>query len=205
MRPEIEALLNAPDQSAWIGRRDRALLLTAVQTGLRVSELVGLRVQDVMLGTGAHVRCCGKGRKERCIPLRKDGVTALRTWLRERGGQPSEPLFPSVRGTQLSRDGVEYLLAKHAAAAAMSCPSLKKKRISPHVLRHTTAMELLQHGVDRSVIALWLGHESMETTQIYLHADMELKERALAGTKPFDGHKARFRPTEELLSFLQSL
>lgn len=153
-RQEIDALLEAPGQDTWAGRRDRALLLLAVQTGLRVSELIGLRCQDVVLDRGAHVRCQGKGRKERCTPLRKEVVSVLRAWLRERNGSTSEPLFPNARGGQLSRDGVEYLLAKHISVARQQCSSLKKKRVSPHVLRHTAAMELLQHGVDHSVIAL---------------------------------------------------
>ena len=202
---EIDALLAAPDQSRWSGRRDRTLLLVAVQTGLRVSELTGLRCQDVVLETGAHVRCTGKGRKTRCIPLRREIVAALRLWMRERKGQPEDALFPNARGQSLSRDGVEYLLSKHAATARARCPSLKSKRVSPHVLRHTTAMQLLQHGVDRSVIALWLGHESMETTQMYLHASLELKEQALAKTEPFKGRPCRYRPPDELLAFLQSL
>jgi site-specific recombinase XerD len=204
-RPEIDALLAAPDQTKWIGRRDRALLLVAVQTGLRVSELVRLRFEDVSLGAGAHVRCCGKGRKERCVPLRKDGIAVLRTWLRESCVQPTDPLFPNSRGQWLSRDAVEYLLAKHVATARSSCPSLKEKRVSPHVLRHSTAMDLFRHGVDRSVIALWLGHESMETTQVYLHADIELKEKALARTESFNGHQGRYRPKDKLLAFLRSL
>jgi site-specific recombinase XerD len=204
-RTEIDALLAAPDQATWIGRRDRTLLLVAAQTGLRVSELVGLCCQDVVLGTGAHVRCTGKGRKQRCTPLRKDAVAGLRAWLRERHGEPTEPLFPSARGHPLSRDGVEYLLAKHAAVARTHCPSLKGKRVSPHVLRHSQAMDLLQHGVDRSVIALWLGHESIETTQVYLHANLELKEKALAKTQPFNGGSRRYRPGDRLLAFLQGL
>jgi site-specific recombinase XerD len=154
--------------SKWNGRRDRALLLLAIQTGLRVSELIGLTCKNVELGSGAHVRCKGKGRKDRCTPLRKELVATLRCWLRERSGQPDDPLFPNYRGNFLSRDGVEYLLAKHLAVARQKCPSLQKKRVSPHVLRHTAAMELLQHGVDRSVIALWLGHETLETTQVYM-------------------------------------
>jgi integrase/recombinase XerD len=204
-RTEIDALLAAPDQATWTGRRDRTLLLVAVQTGLRVSELVDLCCQDVVFGTGAHVRCTGKGRKQRCTPLRKDAVAALRSWLRECRGKPTEPLFPSARGHRLSRDGVEYLLAKHSALARTRCPSMKGKRISPHVLRHSLAMELLQAGVDRSVIALWLGHESIETTQVYLHADLELKEKALAKTQPFHASARRFRPNDQLLAFLQSL
>lgn len=204
-RPEAEALLAAPNQDVRLGRRDRTLLLVALQTGLRVSELIGLRCEDVVLGTGAHVRCTGKGRKTRCIPLRKEAVAALRGWLRERSGQPVEPLFPNARGNPLSRDGVEYLLRKQRRTAQLRCASLKTKRVSPHVLRHSLAMDLLQHGVDRSVIASWLGHESMETTQMYLHANLELKEKALAKTKPFNGPSRRYRPPDHLLAFLQSL
>lgn len=202
---EIGALVTAPDTRTWIGRRDRALLLLAVQSGLRVSELVGLRCQDTVLSSGAHVRCQGKGRKQRCTPLRKDAVTVLRTWLRERNGRPTDPLFPTVRGGQLSRDAVEDLLAKHVRTASLRCPSLKHKRISPHVLRHSAAMDLLQHGVDRSVIALWLGHESVETTQIYLHADLQLKEAALARTAPLNLGVGRYRPGDRLMAFLKSL
>lgn len=204
-RAEMDALVAAPDQSTWAGRRDRTLLLVAVQTGLRASELVGLRCQDVVLGTGAHVRCLGKGRRERCTPLRRDVAAALRHWLPERNGQPSEVLFPSARGAALSRDGLEYLLAKHLATARVTCPTLKTKRVSPHVLRHGVAMELLQHGVDRSVIALWLGHESIETTQVYLHANLALKEQALAKIHPLKGRPGRFRPSDKLLAFLQGL
>jgi integrase/recombinase XerD len=204
-RPEIDALLSAPDRSTWGGRRDYTLLLTAVQSGLRVSELIGLRCQDVVLETGAHVRCSGKGRKERSTPLRKDAVTALRIWLRECACGPSEPLFPNARGGWLTRDGVEYLLAKHVANARHQCPTLSKKRISAHVLRHSLAMDLLQHGVDRTVIALWLGHESVETTQIYLHADMIMKEQALAKTTPTSARRGRYRPDNHLLAFLKSL
>ena len=202
---EIDTVVAAPDQNMWAGRRDRTLLLVAVQTGLRASELIGLRCQDVVLGTGAHVRCLGKGRKERCTPLRKDTVAALRCWLAERNGQPSDVVFPNARGSALSRDGLEYLLAKHMVTARLRCPSLKNKRVSPHVLRHSAAMDLLQHGVDRSVIALWLGHESMETTQIYLHANLALKEQALAKTQPLGGRPGRYRPSDKLLTFLQGL
>ena len=204
-RTETEALLAAPDQTTWSGRRDRTLLLVAVQTGLRVSELLGLCCQDVTFGTGAYVRCTGKGRKKRCIPLRKETVKTLRHWLRERKGQPTDVLFPNARGHSLSRDGAEYLLAKHVATALLVCPTLKTKRVSMHVLRHTLAMELLQHGVDRSVIALWLGHENMDSTQVYLHANLQLKEQALEKTEPFAGQSRRYRPPDELLAFLQGL
>lgn len=202
---EIDTLLATPNQSTWSGRRDKALLLLAVQTGLRVSELIGLRCEDIELGTGAHVRCTGKGRKERCTPLRKNTVVALRTWIQERKCDSSEPLFPNARGTQLSRDGVEYLLAKHVKVAMKQCSTLKKKKISPHVLRHSTAMDLLHHGVDRTVIALWLGHEKLETTQVYLHADMKLKEQALNKAAPKNVKLKRFRPDDDLLEFLNSL
>jgi len=204
-RAETEALLAAPDQNTWSGRRDRTWLLVAVQTGLRISELLGLCCQDVALGSGAHVRCLGKGRKRRCVPLRKDTVAVLRAWLKERNGLPTDVLFPNARGAALSRDGVEYLLARHVAAARLKCPSLKTKRVSAHVLRHTLAMDLLQSGVDRSVIALWLGHEYMDTTQVYLHANLQLKEQALAKTDPFTGPSRRFRPSDHLLTVLQSL
>jgi integrase/recombinase XerD len=204
-RPEMDALVAAPDHSTWGGRRDHALLLLALQTGLRVSELVDLRCGDVTFGTGAHVRCTGKGRKERCTPLRKDAVIVLRRWLREHDGGPSAPLFPNARGSHLSVDGVQYLLAKYLASARSRCPTLKKKRVTPHVLRHSTAMDLLQRGVDRSVIALWLGHESVETTQMYLVADLALKEQALARTTPMKARRGRFRPEDHLLAFLKSL
>lgn len=204
-RPEVDALLAAPDSSTWTGRRDRTLLLVAVQTGLRVSELIGLPCKNIILGHGAHVRCEGKGRKQRCTPLRKDTVTLVKAWLRERRGLPEDPVFPSLRGDPLSRDAVEHLVAKHAAVAATCCPSLARKRVTPHVLRHTAAMNLLQHGVDRTVIALWLGHESPETTQIYLHADMTIKEKALARTESLGVKPGRFRPNDQLLAFLEDL
>ncbi len=204
-RAELEALLAAPDPSTWAGRRDRALLLLAAQSGLRASELIGLRCQDIALGVGAHVRCHGKGRKQRCTPLRKDTVAALRSWLRERQGQSTDPLFPNARGGPLSHDGLEYLLAKHASSAERRCPSLKTKHLTPHLLRHTAAMTLLQHGVDRAVIALWLGHESVETTYIYLHADLALKEQALAKTAPSNVRPSRYRPDDHVLAFLRSL
>lgn len=204
-RPEIDALLSAPDLGAWAGRRDRTLLLLAVQTGLRVSELVGLRRDDIVLGRGAHVHCCGKGRKERCTPLRGDAVTALREWLRELDAQPRDPLFPSMRGGPLGPDGIEHLLAKHVATAQKRCPSLQGKRISPHVLRHSAAMELLQAGVDPTVIALWLGHERSDTTQIYIHANLALKEQALARTTPSNVKPGRYWPEDELLAFLKGL
>jgi integrase/recombinase XerD len=202
---EIEALLAAPDQHTWAGRRDRTLLLLAVQTGLRVSELSGLCWQDITLGTGAHIRCQGKGRKERCTPLRKDTSAALRAWQREQQNRPEEPLFPSTRGGPLGRDGVAYLLAKHVATAQPHCPSLQGKRVSPHVLRHSAAMMLLHSGVDSAMIALWLGHETMDTIQMYLHASLELKQQALDKTTPVNGRLGRYQPDDDLLAFLKSL
>ena len=204
-RAEIDALLAAPDQRTWLGRRDHALLLVAVQTGLRLSELTGLQTQDVHLATGAHVRCSGKGRKERCTPLTKHTVAALKAWLHESAKGTSQWLFPSTRGGRLSADAVQDLLAKHVAVAAQGCPSLRKKRVTPHVLRHAAAMELLQSGVDQSVIALWLGHESVETTQIYIDADLALKEKALAKTTPTSSKQRRFRAKDSLLEFLNGL
>jgi len=204
-REEIDALLAVPNLSTWMGRRDRTLLLVAVQTGLRVSELIGLNRQDVVLGTGAHVRCLGKGRKQRCTPLRPETASMLEAWLRERQGLPEDPLFPSIRGGRLSRDAIERLITKYVHRAEPTCPSLKRKNVSPHVLRHAAAMDLLHHGVDRSVIALWLGHESVQTTQMYLHADMRLKEKALSRTAPLGVKPARFRPDDKLLAFLEGL
>src|SRR5438445_7236206 len=204
-REEIDALLAVPNRSTWMGHRDRTLLLVAVQTGLRVSELIGLNCQAVVLGTGAYVRCLGKGRKQRCTPLRPETAKMLEAWLRERHGLPEDPVFPSIRGGRLSRDAIECLITKYTHLAAPTCHSLKQKRVSPHVLRHAAAMDLLQHGVDRSVIALWLGHESVETTQMYLHADLRLKERALERTTPLGLRPGRYRPDDKLLAFLEAL
>jgi site-specific recombinase XerD len=202
---ESDALLAAPDLTTWSGRRDRALLLLTLQTGLRAAEVMGLRCEHLLLGRGAHVQCLGKGRKARCTPLRKDTVTVLRGWLRERQGQPSDPLFPTTHGRALGHDGLAYLLNKHLAVARRRCPSLRKKRVTFHALRHTLAMNLLHHGVDRSVIALWLGHEQVETTSMYLQADMQLKEQALAKTTVTGARVSRYRPTDRALAFLSGL
>lgn len=204
-RPEVDALLSAPDQTTWLGRRDHALLLLAVQTGLRLSELTSLRRADVTLASGAHVRCTGKGRKERCTPLAKTTVAVLKAWLGEPPKQKTEMLFPNVRGGRLSADSVEDLMDKHVTVASQICPSFRKKRVTPHVLRHTAAMELLQAGVDRAVIALWLGHESVETTQIYLDANLALKEEVLAKTTPPSGKPGRYKADDQLLAFLNHL
>ncbi|WP_445183485.1 tyrosine-type recombinase/integrase [Pseudonocardia sp. Cha107L01] len=203
--PEVDALLARCDKATWTGRRDHALLLLAVQTGLRISELTGLTRADVHLGTGPHVACHGKGRKDRITPLTSGTVTILRDWLGEQSADPSTPLFPTRRGTTLSRDAIEHRLARYTAQAANRCPSLHGKTITAHVLRHTTAMRLLHAGVDTSVIALWLGHVSVETTQIYLHADLELKEKALARTRPPNGRTGRYQPPDNLLAWLEGL
>lgn len=202
---EVDTLLAAPDRTTWTGRRDHALLALAAQTGLRVSELIGLRCADVHLGVGAHVSCLGKGRKQRITPLTEGIVAVLRVWLAERANHGGTPLFTTRTGRTLSRDALERRLAKHAATAGRACPSLRQKKISLHVLRHTAAMRLLHAGVDTSVIALWLGHEQVETTHIYLHADLALKERALARTTPADTKPGRYQPPDAILAFLEAL
>jgi len=202
---EAEALLAAPNRSRWVGRRDHALLAVAIQTGLRVSELTALTRSDVHLGTGPHVRCTGKGRKERCTPLTTQVVRTLRNWLHERGGGPADPVFPTSRGRPLSRDAVELLVTRHAKTAQAACPTLRDKTVSPHVLRHTTAMSLLHAGTDITVIALWLGHEHSETAQIYIHADQTLKQRALDRTTPPGVRPGRYHPPDSLLAFLEHL
>lgn len=204
-QPEVKALLAAPNQQTWAGRRDHVLLLVAVHTGLRLSELTGLRRQDVVQGTGAHIRVMGKGRKERCTPLTKQTAAVLKTWMQELAGGDTQSLFPNARGAKLSADGVQYILTKHSAVACQSCPSLGQKRVTPHTLRHTMAMELLQAGVDRAMIALWLGHESVETTQVYLHANLALKEQLLQKTSMPEGTPGRYRPDDQLLAFLANL
>lgn len=204
-RAEMEALLAAPDPSTWVGRRDHAILMVALQTGLRASELISLRCCDVIGGTGTHIRCEGKGRKQRCTPLRRETLKVLETWLRERAGADADPLFPTNRGTRLSRDALEGVVRRHVLSASKSCPSLAGKRVSPHILRHSTAMELLHHGVDQSVIALWLGHEAVETTQVYIHADLRLKEQALARMAAPASRPGRYHPDDTLLAFLESL
>ncbi len=205
VRDEIKALLDAPDQQTWMGRRDHVLILLAVHTGLRLSELRALRREDVVLGTGAHVRVVGKGRKERCIPLTKQTVSVLTSWLREPVRDGADCLFPNSRGFPLSADGVQYVLTKHSKSASHVCPSLARKRVTPHCLRHSCAMELLQAGIDRAMIALWLGHESVETTQIYLHTNLALQEKILEKTSLPEGRPGRYRPDDQLLAFLKSL
>jgi site-specific recombinase XerD len=203
---EMEALLAAPDRSTWIGRRDHTLLVLALETGLRVSELTGLTCSAVQLGPGGHVRCHGKGRKERITPLRREIRPMLKAWLDERSGAPGDPLFPGPKGRRLSRDAVRRLVERHVAAAARNCPSLAAKDVSPHTLRHSCAMNLLRNGVDMATIALWLGHEDVRTTYgVYLHADLGLKEKALARTAPPKTRPGRYRPGDSLIAFLEGL
>jgi integrase/recombinase XerD len=204
-RDEMVALLAAPDRAVWSGRRDHALLLTLYNSGARVSEIIALRRDQVHVGTGPHLELQGKGRKERVVPLWTETARILQAWFRELGDRVDAVAFPNARGQPLSRDGVDYLLRRAVSSAAQSCPSLKTKRVSPHVLRHTTAMHLLQAGVDVAVIALWLGHESIETTHVYVEADLATKERALEKLEPVDTRFARYRADDALLDFLANL
>ena len=202
---EVDALVDAPDQRRWEGRRARVLILLAIQTGLRVSELTGLNCNDITLSTGASVRCEGKGRKQRAVPLTAQVTALLQVWLRERAGRPSDPLFPTRTGRRLSRDAVALRVSTHAATAAQNCPSLLGKRIHPHAMRHSCAMQLLQAGVDTSVIALWLGHAGVRSTDAYVHADISIKEKALALTTPAEARPGRYHPPDKVLAFLESL
>jgi site-specific recombinase XerD len=202
---EAQALIEAPDLARWEGRRDRAIIVLALQAGLRVSELTGLGCGDIVLGTGGHVRCEGKGRKERAVPLTSQAQAVLREWIAERGGHPQDPLFPTRTGRRLSRDAVERRIRTHAATAALSRPALRDKNLHPHVLRHSCAMDLLRAGVDTTVIALWLGHADIRSTQAYLHADLTIKERALALTTPASVQPGRYKPPDTVLAFLESL
>ena len=204
-RPEVDALLAAPDRRTWSGRRDYAFILVAVQTGLRLSEMTGLKRENIILGTGAHIRVIGKGRKERCTPIAKSTRAVLKTWLREPQRGDDDVMFPSAKGQRLSVHGVQYLLNKHRRTASQICTSLKQKRVTVHRLRHTMAMDLLEAGVDRAVIALWLGHESVETTQMYLEATLAMKEQALAKMTPPQTKPKRYQPGDQLLDFLNSL
>jgi site-specific recombinase XerD len=203
--PEADALLAACDRSSWAGRRDHTMLLLTIQTGLRISELTGLTVARVHLGDGPYVNCVGKGRKQRRTPLLPETVAALRVWLAERGGQLADPLFPTRTGRRLSRDAVERRIRLYAAKAGTVCPSIADKQVSAHTLRHTAAMRLLLSGADITVIALWLGHEQVATAQLYLHADMTLKERAINRTTPPDTPPGRYQPPDPILAFLETL
>lgn len=202
---EVDALVAAPDPTTWCGRRDRAMLVLAVQTGLRISEMIGLVCADVHIGAGAHVVCHGKGRKERITPLAASTIAVLKAWLDERGNAAAGPLFPTRTGKRLSRDAIEHRIAIYAAAAALTCPTVTAKHVTAHVLRHTAAMRLLEAGIDTTVIALWLGHEQVDTTAIYLRAHLGIKEQALARTRPPTVKPGRYRPPDTLLAFLEAL
>jgi site-specific recombinase XerD len=202
---EADALLAACNQGSWTGRRDHAMLALTIQTGLRISELVVLNCQDITLGTGAHVHTIGKGRKERRTPLTLTTKEVLKAWLAERTGAPDDPLFPTTTGRRLSRDAIERRLAIHLATAATSCPSIASKHVTMHTLRHTAAMRLLLAGNDITVIALWLGHEQITTTQRYLHADMTHKQQAIDRTRPLTARPGRYQPPDALLAFLEAL
>jgi site-specific recombinase XerD len=202
---EIDALLAATDPHTWTGRRDNTMLALACQTGLRASELTALTVGDVHLGTGAHVSCLGKGRRQRITPLTANTVQLLQAWITERAGSDTDPLFPTRNGTPLSRDALQRRLTKYAALAADSCPTLAEKRASPHVMRHSAAMRLLNAGVDIVTVALWLGHQNVATTNTYVHSDLALKERALSRTAPKNLPPGRYQPSEKLLAFLEAL
>lgn len=202
---EVDAMLAAPDPTTRTGRRDRALILLMAQTGLRISEVIGLRCNDIHLGAGAHLACHGKGRKDRITPLTKSTINALRDWMAESSSKRTDPIFPTRTGKPLSRDAIEHRLTHHQRTAAAACPSLNTKRVTAHVLRHTAAMRLLEAGVDTTVIALWLGHEQVDTTAIYLHAHLDIKEKALARTTPPNIKTGRYHPTETLLAFLEGL
>lgn len=204
-RQEVDSLLAAPNVKTWFGRRDHAFILTAVQTGFRLSEMTALKRDDFVDSGGHYLRVVGKGRKERCTPLAKATRKVLDKWIREPPRGTQDILFPSAKGNRLGVDGVQYLLNKHRKTAVDQCPTLADKRVSVHVLRHTAAMELVQAGVDRSVIALWLGHEQLETTQIYIEATLAMKEQALAKTSPRQGNVLRYKPPDRLMTFLSSL
>jgi len=204
-RPEVDALLAAPGSNTWSDRRDHAFMLTAVQTGFRLSEMTGLKREDLVLGAGAHLRVIGKGRRERCTPLAQATRAVLKAWMLEPQRGEDHILFPNARGGRLTVHGVQYLLNKHRCVAARICPSLEKKRVTVHRLRHTMAVDMLQEGVDRSTIALWLGHQHVHTTQIYLDATLAMKEKALAKTTPREARPGRYRPDDRLLAFLKDL
>lgn len=202
---EIDALLGAPDRTRWEGRRDRALLLVATQTGLRLSELIDLDCGDVSLGAGANLRCLGKGRKHRAVPLTSTTQAVLRVWLTERAGQPDQPLFPTRTGRRLSSDAVQRLVREHAATAGRRCPSIRADALHPHVLRHSCAMSLLRAGVDTAVIALWLGHADTHSTNAYLHANMAIKQAAIDRTRPPDVSPGTYQPEPDILTWLTAL
>lgn len=202
---ELTALLQACDRDTPTGRRDHSLLQLASETGLRRSELINLTISDLHLGAGAHVRCTGKGRKNRVTPITKHTRATLRAYLKERPAAPTDILFPSRHGTPLSPDALERRLALYVQRATTTQPSLARKRITLHTLRHTAAMRLLHAGIDTSTIAMWLGHENVNTTQKYLHSDLRTKQRALDRTRPAHVPPGRYQPTDRILKFLEDL
>lgn len=204
-REHVEALLAAPDPSTWSGRRDRIMFATLYNTGARVSELIGMRIADLALAPAAVIRIRGKGRKERCVPLWRRTARQLRDWLQHLPHSPEQVLFPNRAGGALTRTSVAERLKLAAAAAAERYPELARQRVSPHVVRHSTAMHLLQSGVDITVIALWLGHESPVTTHTYIEADLAMKEQALKALHPPKGAPTRYRAPDRVLAFLQAL
>ena len=204
-RPEAEAVIDAPDRTRWSGRRDRAMFLVMYNTGTRVSEVTGLRRRDLHVESSAYVHVRGKGRKDRCTPLWKDTASVLIEWLTETAVSEDTPLFPNRHGRPLSRSGVEDRLHRAVVQAARRCPSLRDKNVSPHTLRHTTAMHLLQADVDVTLIALWLGHESSETTHLYVEADLEMKRRVLDRIEEPTNKNRRRKKADTLLDFLDHL
>jgi site-specific recombinase XerD len=204
-RTEMQAVLDAPDTATWCGQRDRVMFATLYNTGGRVSEITGMRVTDVALEGSAAVRIRGKGRKERSVPLWRTTAAEIRRWLPHIDSRPDRPLFPSRSGTQLSRPAVMTRLQLAVQSAASACPQLAKRRVSPHSIRHSTAMHMLQGGVDITVIALWLGHESPTTTHMYVEADLAMKERALNAVQPPRLKQKRYQPTDSVLHFLETL
>jgi integrase/recombinase XerD len=204
-RPEVDALLAAPDRAHWLGRRDHALLLTFYNTGARLSELKELKRSAAVFGATASLHLHGKGRKDRQVPLWPNTARILRDWFSENADVSGDLAFPNARKGALSSDGVAYILNRAVTRAILHCPSLSSKRVTPHVLRHTTAMHLLQSGVDIAVIALWLGHETIETTHIYVEADLVIKEKALGKLASPKTKSSRFKPSDRLISFLSSL
>ncbi|SOK27368.1 Tyrosine recombinase XerD [Mycobacterium simulans] len=202
---EADALINAPDRARWTGRRDHALLVLAIQTGLRVSELCSLRTCDARLGPAPNITCTGKGRRKRTTPLTATTAAVMSGYLTERATHPGDALFCGPTGGQLSRDALEHRLAIHLTTAAANCPSIAEKHVTLHTLRHTAAMNLLAQGVDAAVIALWLGHQRTQSTDAYLHADMNIKQAAIDRTRPPNTKPGRYHPEPDILAWLATL
>jgi integrase/recombinase XerD len=204
-REETQAIIDAPDATTWSGQRDRVLLTALYNTGARVSEAAGIKVSDVVLEGSPNVRIHGKGRKDRSVPLWPATASHIRRWLTQIDSSPSKPLFPARSGATMTRSAITDRLRRALLTAIEKCPSLRDRSISPHTLRHTTAMHLLQSGVDITLIALWLGHESPSTTHIYVEADLGMKEAALKTMRPPEVKRVRYKPPDRLLHFLQGL